>query len=110
MANIEEIKNAAISAIMLKEEQIEELNKAVTKYDIIEAELKFQTEKYESLEREFQVAINEKEEDIKELSQKLSRERETFLNKLQAIQSEASQSEHFRQRLIEKTNDLEGTI
>ena len=36
---------------MLKEEEIEELSKAVTKYDIIEAELKFQTEKYESLER-----------------------------------------------------------
>lgn len=32
MANIDEIKNAAISAIMIKEEEIEELNKTINRY------------------------------------------------------------------------------
>ena len=57
MANIEEIKNAAISAIMIKEEEIEELNKTVNRYEVIENELKFQYEKYESLERELEIAM-----------------------------------------------------
>jgi hypothetical protein len=33
MDNIDEIKNAAISAIMMKEEEIEELNKAIGGYE-----------------------------------------------------------------------------
>lgn len=36
MANIDEIKNAAISAIMVKEEEIEELNKTINRYELIE--------------------------------------------------------------------------
>ena len=52
----------------------------------------------------------EKEEDLRELNDKILREREAFLNKLQTIQTEASQSENFKERLMEKTNDLEDTI
>lgn len=53
MANIEEIKSAAISAIMMKEEEIDELYKRISKYEVMENELKYQYEKNESLEREF---------------------------------------------------------
>lgn len=60
MANIEEIKSAAIAAIMAKEEQIEQLSKNMDKYQLMENQLKFQYEKYESLENEFEIAMNEK--------------------------------------------------
>jgi hypothetical protein len=36
MANIQEIKNAAISAIMIKEEEIEELNKTINRYELMD--------------------------------------------------------------------------
>jgi chromosome segregation ATPase len=110
MANIEEIKSAAIDAIMMKEEEIDELNKTISKYDLMESELKFQYDKYESLEREFDAVVKEKEQDIEELTEKISREREAFLNRLQSIQQEASQSESFKEIMLEKANDLEGTI
>lgn len=51
MANNEEIKNAAIQAILMKEEEIEKLNKTISRYEVMENELKFQYEKYDSLER-----------------------------------------------------------
>ena len=45
MGSIEEIKNAAISAIMMKEEEIDELNKKISNFELMENELKFQYEK-----------------------------------------------------------------
>jgi chromosome segregation ATPase len=82
MANIEEIKNAAISAIMMKEEEIEELAKTIARYELMENELKFQYDKYDSLEREFDLSLREKDEEIKDLNEKINREREAFLGKL----------------------------
>ena len=73
MANIQEIKNAAISAIMIKEEEIEELNKTISRYELMDNQLKFQYEKYESLEREFEIALKEKQEEIDELNEKITR-------------------------------------
>lgn len=110
MANIEEIKNAAISAIMVKEEEIEELNKTINRYELIENQLKFQYEKYESLEREFEIGLKEKQEEIDELNQKIARERENFFNKLEIIQKEATQEESFKESLLEKAQDLEGNL
>jgi hypothetical protein len=53
---------------MIKEEEIEELNKTINRYELIENELKFQYEKYESLEREFEIGLKEKQEEIDELN------------------------------------------
>lgn len=110
MANIEEIKNAAISAIMMKEEEIEELTKTIARYELMENELKFQYDKYDSLEREFDLSLREKDEEIKDLNEKISREREAFLGKLEIFQREATQEEHFRESLLEKAQDLEGNL
>jgi hypothetical protein len=48
----------------------------------MENELKFQYDKYDSLEREFDLSLREKDEEIKDLNEKINREREAFLGKL----------------------------
>ncbi len=73
MGSIEEIKNAAISAIMMKEEEIDELNKKISNFELMENELKFQYEKCQSLQNEFQIALKEKQEEIDQLNEKIAR-------------------------------------
>ena len=79
-------------------------------YEVAEAELRNQYEKYEQLERECEVALREKEGEIEELNERMAREREHLLNKILAIQKEASQEEFSKERLLEKTFQLEGTV
>jgi hypothetical protein len=76
----------------------------------MENELKYQYEKIDSLEREFSLILSEKEEDIRELNEKIARERETFLSKLELFQHEASEEEYFKESLMEKTQNLEGNL
>lgn len=76
----------------------------------MENELKIQYEKYDNLDREYDAAMQEKDEEIRELSERIVRERENFLNKLFAIQKETTQEENNRLRLLEKASYLEGTV
>jgi hypothetical protein len=76
----------------------------------MENELKIQYEKYDNLDREYDAAMQEKDEEIRELTDRIARERENFLNKLFAIQKETSQEENHKQKLLEKATYLEGTV
>ncbi len=52
----------------------------------------------------------EKEAEAKELNEKIVREREDFLSKLESIQKEANQEETTKLKLLEKAHYLEGTV
>lgn len=52
----------------------------------------------------------EKEAEAKELNEKIVREREDFLSKLENIQKEANQEETTKLKLLEKAHYLEGTV
>ena len=96
MSSIEEIKGAAISAIMAKEEEIEQFNKAISKYELMESELRYQVEKNEAIERQTSQLLNEKDQELKEANDKIIRERQHFFNKIESLQGEAFQEEKFK--------------
>ncbi len=95
---------------MMKEQEIEQLNREIGKYSYMEGELKLQYQKYENLQREYEQALIEKEAEAKELNEKIVREREDFLSKLESIQKEANQEETTKLKLLEKAHYLEGTV
>ena len=54
----------------------------MSKYELMESELKYHVEKYDSLERHMETVVREKDEEIKEANEKIAREREHFFSKI----------------------------
>ena len=58
------------------------MGKTMSKYQLMESELKYHVERYDSLERHTETLLGEKEEEIREANEKIAREREHFFKKI----------------------------